>query len=187
MIGIVCHPHSLFGGSLHNKVAFTMSRAFYLSGLMSLRFNFRGVGKSAGAFDHGAGETEDLLWLCEKIQHIYPDHRIALTGFSFGSYVAFCAASHWKNVAMLWSIAPPVVNFIFEDVNAAKIHCPWTIVQGENDEVVDPQAVWNWIARLEKQLPVPPTIIRFPETGHFFHGQLVSLRECLKNNVKQYC
>ncbi len=172
MVGVICHPHPLFGGTMHNKVVYTIARAFKEMGLPTVRFNFRGVGASAGQYDEGKGETDDLLTVLQWVQQVMPEAAIWLAGFSFGSYVAARAATRWP-VAQLISVAPPVINFNFAELPA--ITCPWLIVQGDADEIVDPEAVFNWINTLSP----PPHVIRMTGASHFFHGQLIELRQVL--------
>lgn len=172
VVVVICHPHSLHGGTMHNKVVYTLARAFKEMNLRTVRFNFRGVGASEGNYDEGIGETEDLLTVLKWVQQVRPQDKIWLTGFSFGSYVAARAAKTWP-AQQLISIAPPVENFPFKQL--PPFTCPWLVVQGEADEVVAPQKVFSWLA----ELPQPPQLIRMPDTSHFFHGKLVELRQLL--------
>lgn len=175
--GIVCHPHPLYAGTMHNKIVTTLTRAFEGLGLNTIRFNFRGVGKSEGVYDNGEGELEDLLtvmaWLHQE--HAQPD--IWLAGFSFGAYIAAKAAAQTYPEKLV-TVAPPVVNFPMQTI--PPITCPWVLVQGEKDEVVTAAEVLAWA---ETRVP-PPTILRFPEAGHFFHGQLVELRTRLEEALR---
>lgn len=169
---VICHPHSLFGGTMHNKVVSTLARAFKDLGLRTVRFNFRGVGASEGSYDAGKGETEDLLAILHWVQQVRPNDVIWLAGFSFGSYVAARGAHLWP-VAQLVCVAPPVVNFNFAEL--VPFPCPWLVVQGDQDEVVAPDAVFNWLASLAE----PPQLIKMIGVGHFFHRRLIELRELL--------
>ena len=168
-MAIICHPHSLHGGTMTNKVVTTLAKACSLLSLCSVRFNFRGVGNSDGKFDHGKGETEDLLAVEAWLQQAYPNAKIILAGFSFGSYVAYRAAAQCMP-AQLISIAPPVVNFQFDGLPIPD--CPWLLVQGEQDEVVSSDAVFAW----GDTLPSTATMVRVPNASHFFHGKLIDLR-----------
>lgn len=171
--GIVCHPHSLYGGSMQNKVVTTTIKAFQEAGMNTLRFNFRGVGKSEGSFDHGDGELQDLLYLINWLKEHYHWQRLTLAGFSFGSYVAFQAACQLP-LQQYIAIAPPVENFPFK--RQAKILSPWILVQGDQDEIVSAQAVYTWAKTCEPT----PTILQFPEATHFFHGKLGELKTRLE-------
>ena len=168
--GIVCHPHPLFGGTMHNKVVTTMTKVFQHFGLTSVRFNFRGVGQSEGEYDRGNGELEDLMAVIDWVLDQRINQDIWLAGFSFGAYVALRAAIVRKEVKKLVTIAPPVENFPILELPPVTI--PWILVQGEKDDVVVPEKVLAWAESREPK----PVIIRFPEAGHFFHGQLQELR-----------
>ena len=172
-IGIICHPHPLFGGTMDNKVVTTLTKTFQYLGLHAVRFNFRGVGRSAGQFDQGNGELEDLLAVIDWMQQQHPSREIWLAGFSFGAYVAAKAATQLP-INKLVTIAPAVQHFPMQ--NLPPILCPWVLVQGEKDDVVPPQEVFAWAETREPK----PIILRFPEAGHFFHGQLGELRTRLE-------
>ncbi|VVC75198.1 hypothetical protein AQUSIP_04850 [Aquicella siphonis] len=168
-LGIVCHPHPLHGGTMHNKVVTTLGKLFQGMGLVTVRFNFRGVMRSEGRFDHGNGELDDLLAVMDWMQQERPQQEIWLAGFSFGAFIAAKAATRVP-VKKLVTVAPPVQHFPMRDL--PPIPCPWVLVQGELDDVVPAREVLEWAeARVPK-----PVIIRFPQAGHFFHGQLAELR-----------
>ena len=174
---ILCHPHPLHGGSMHNKVVVMIERSLRELGLRTVRFNFRGVGASVGEYDEGRGETLDLLAVAEWVRSTRPHDALWLAGFSFGSYVALLAARHLP-VKQMISIAPPVGRWDFSA--AITPPCPWLVVQGEDDDVVEPQAVFDWIDAMADK----PTLVRMPETGHFFHRRLMDLRGAIKNGVR---
>src|SRR5882724_1736310 len=176
-VAIVCHPHPLHGGSMHNKVVTMIARAVRELGLATIVFNFRGVGASAGEYDDGRGETEDLLSVAAWAQQVRPEAALWLAGFSFGSYVAARAAAQLPARQMI-SVAPPVSRWEFTGLTSPL--CPWLVIQGEADEIVDPEAVYAWVAAQ----PEPPTLTRMPETGHFFHRRLMDLRGAIKNGVR---
>jgi len=176
-MGIVCHPHPLFGGTMHNKVVTTLAKAFQQIGLTTVRFNFRGVGKSAGEFDAGKGELEDLLAVIDWLRKEHAAKMFWLAGFSFGAYVAAQAAvrQHFERLVL---VAPPVVNFPM--VTLPPIQSPWILAQGEKDDIVNAEEVFTWAQGREPQ----PTILKFPEAGHFFHGQLTELRTRIEAALK---
>ncbi|MEO5561389.1 MAG: alpha/beta fold hydrolase [Dokdonella sp.] len=173
-VAIIAHPHPLQGGTMHNKVVTILERALLELGLATVRFNFRGVGQSEGVHDNGAGETDDLVAIAAWLREVRPGDTRWLAGFSFGSYVTLRAAAR-VHPAQLILIAPPVGRWDFSDIAAPA--CPWLIVQGEEDEVVDAKAVFAWAATLQP----PPQLVRMPETGHFFHRRLMDLRGAVKN------
>jgi uncharacterized protein len=178
-VAIVCHPHPLHGGTMHNKVVTMIERALRESGLATLRFNFRGVGESEGEYDEGRGETQDVIALAEWLMRVCPDDQLWLGGFSFGAYVSARAAQTLP-VKGLISVAPPVVNWDFSAM--ARPECPWLVIQGAEDDVADPEAVRQYVEGLED----PPTLVMIPETGHFFHRRLMDLRGAIKNGVKAH-
>lgn len=167
---VVCHPHPLYGGTLDNKVVYTLARAFEACGAPTIRFNFRGVGSSAGAYDEGRGETEDALAAIAYGRARWKGAGLWLGGFSFGGAVALRAAAQALPQRMVL-VAPGVTRVGMEGVSSPQ--CPWLLVQGESDEVIDPGEVLRWAQRQS----LPPQIHRFPDVGHFFHGRLHELRE----------
>ena len=175
---IICHPHPLFGGAMGNKVVTTLERFFRERAMATVRFNFRGVGASQGVFDNGIGESDDLRALAKFARQYFPVAEFMLAGFSFGSYVAARMANA-LDAAQLLSIAPPVGKWDFALIDAPRM--PWTIVQGELDEIVEPRAVYDFAA---KAVPAP-TLIRIPDATHFFHGKLLELRTVLAEHFGQ--
>jgi hypothetical protein len=169
---IICHPHPLFGGTMMNKVVTTLAKTLRELNLNTVRFNFRGIGKTEGTHDEGRGEVEDVIALANWIRS-QTNGELWLAGFSFGGYVAARATSQLENITQLISIAPQVSRF--HELPIGPITCPWLIVQGDKDDVVEPEEVYAWVKTLNPQ----PTLIRLPEAGHFFHGQLGVLQEKL--------
>ena len=166
---VVCHPHPLGGGTMTNKVVHTLARCFQERGVPTLRFNFRGVGASAGRFDNGTGETDDALAAVAYTRARWPDRTLWLGGFSFGSYVALRAAASCLP-SLLVTVAPPVGRWDFSGIAAPP--CRWLIVQGDRDELVDASAVQAWASALQPA----PTIAMLSGVEHFFHGRLHDLK-----------
>jgi len=179
-VAVVCHPHPLQGGTMHNKVVTMIERSLRESGLDTIRFNFRGTGKSDGAYDDGRGEGDDLAAVAVWVRQMRPGDALWLAGFSFGSYVSIANAVRLHADALI-SIAPPVGRWAFETLDLPS-NCPWLIVQGEDDEVVEPQAVFDWVDTLEQK----PELVRMPETSHFFHRRLMDLRGAIKHAVRDW-
>ena len=169
---IVCHPHPQHGGTMHNKVAHTLARAFVRSGFESLRFNFRGVGRSEGRFDCGIGELDDALAALRWLGGRHPDSPIWLAGFSFGAAIAVKAAAA-GHVDGLVSVAPALGRLASGP--EAQSQCPWLIVQGDEDELVDIAETVEWFDSLD---PGPELLI-VDGGEHFFHGRLGELREAV--------
>jgi hypothetical protein len=178
-VAVICHPNPVQGGTMHNKVVTMVERSLRESGLDTVRFNFRGTGASAGSYDEGNGEGEDLAAVAAWVRRMRPGDALWLAGFSFGSYVTIRNAVRLQAAALV-SIAPPAGRFALGGIQVPE--CPWLIVQGEADEVVEPQAVFEWIAGL----PVRPELVRMPETGHFFHRRLMDLRGAVKHAVQPW-
>ncbi|MEO6154798.1 MAG: alpha/beta fold hydrolase [Thermomonas sp.] len=180
LLAIICHPLPTEGGSMHNKVVTMTARALRESGATTLRFNFRGVGQSEGAFDDGDGELDDLRAVADWAMAQHPEKVLWLAGFSFGAWISLRAADQLK-AQLLLLIAPPVGrSWSFDDI--ALPACPWLVIQGDDDEVVDAQAVHTWI----ESLPMPPQLVRMPGAGHFFHRKLIDLRGAVKNGVSTW-
>jgi uncharacterized protein len=180
LVAVVCHPLPTEGGSMHNKVVTMTARALRELGAATVRFNFRGTGDSAGEFDDGRGEVEDLATVVDWVRAQRPGDALWLAGFSFGAYVSLRAAEALRP-DLLVSIAPPAGRWDgFDDIAAPTM--PWLVIQGEADEVVDPQAVYDWLKRIKAQAE----LVRMPDTSHFFHRKLIDLRGAIKNGVRQY-
>ena len=165
-VAVLCHPHPLHGGTLDNKVVQTLARAFVQLGWRSVRFNFRGVGESAGAWDQGRGEVDDALAVIAAQRK--PGEALVLGGFSFGGYVASCAAQRLpepERPVRMVLVGPATSNFPVAAVPADTL-----VIHGEADEVVPLQATLDW-AR-----PQTLPIVVVPGVGHFFHGQLPLLK-----------
>jgi len=173
LIAVICHPHPLYGGTLHNKVVHTLARGLRAGGAACLRFNFRGVGASAGTHDGGTGETADALAAVGWLRERWPDAGLILAGFSFGAAIAIRAADAARP-RWLICVAPAV-----DRVDAAgpePVPEAWLIIQGEADDVVNPEAVARWAARHAPQA----RLRALPGAGHFFHGKLHLVLDCLR-------
>lgn len=169
-VAVICHPHPLHGGAMQNKVVHTLQRAARDLGAHTLRFNFRGVGKSAGDYAEGAGETEDCLAAIDWVQRELCVSKVWLLGFSFGGFVAAAAATrlaHWPERLLL--VAPSVERMPFADL--LPLAGPASVFVPEDDDVVSPDAMRELLAGEEGV-----TLQEFAAAGHFFHGQLVELK-----------
>ena len=168
-LALIGHPHSLQGGTMQNKVVTTLVRLFSEFNVPSVRFNFRGVGQSAGTYDAGIGESLDMLVLANAWLTEHPTSKLFFAGFSFGSYVAYRAAAQIQH-GLLLTVAPSVQKHSYQEF--ANMPAPWIIAHGDQDQVVPVSAV------LEMVESCAPNIIleRFPLAEHFFHGQLIELK-----------
>jgi alpha/beta superfamily hydrolase len=173
----IAHPHPLFGGTMHNKVVQTLARAFVLCGWQAVRFNFRGVGASAGQFDAGRGETDDMLAL---IQLVVAQGPLALAGFSFGAFVTSHVAQ-----ALAPTRAPEKLVLVgtaasrFEVAPVApELHEHTLVLHGEQDDTVPLTSVMDWA----RPQALPITVI--PGVSHFFHGQLPLLKNLVVRHLR---
>ena len=175
VIGVLCHPHPLHGGTMQNKVVHTTARAMQEAGAATVRFNFRGVGRSDGRYDEGIGEVDDALAVVEWLRRRYAAaDTLWLAGFSFGAAVAVRAAASGARPQRLVTIAPPVGRLI--GTPTARPPCEWLVVQGDRDDLVDVAAVREWVAGFDP----PPALLVLRDAEHFFHGKLVELRESVR-------
>jgi len=176
-VAVIAHPHPLHGGTLSNKVVQTLARACVLSGWTAVRFNFRGVGQSEGAYDEGRGELDDLLAVIEAQA---PDGPLCLAGFSFGAFVTSHAAARLhgeRDIRHLVLIGTAASRFDVAPV-VAELHERTLVVHGEQDDTVPLSSVMDW-AR-PQSLPV----LVVPGGGHFFHGQLPLLRDLVLRHLR---
>ncbi len=161
---------------MHNKVAHTLARSFARLGFAALRFNFRGTEGSEGTWDEGRGEVLDALAAAAYLQDEYAGLPTWISGFSFGAAMAIKAAQR-EDFAGLVSVAPAVSRFAADD--SPQPACPWLIVQGDEDELVEADETIEWVNTLE---PGPELVI-LAGAEHFFHGRLADLREVVTTFV----
>ncbi len=168
-LALVAHPHPLYGGTMDNKVAQTLARAFVAIGYAAVRMNFRGVGKSEGTHDAGRGETDDMALLLSHMQQQYPDLPVALGGFSFGTFVQ--AQLQQRLIAQ----GTPAERLVLVGTAAGKWEVPEVpgnsiVIHGEYDDTIPLSDVLDW-AR-PQDLPV----IVIPGADHFFHRRLQHIK-----------
>lgn len=176
---VVCaHPHPLHGGSLTNKVVHTLAKTAAESGLLAVRFNFRGVGQSDGTFDHGNGEQQDLLSVVQWLRQQYPSAPCWLAGFSFGAYIAI--ASQIMTSAQALMLVAPAVHLY--DVSRLRLSAiPTLILMGKQDEIVPSDQVQDWL----QQQDYAPQVSWFDDTGHFFHGKLGYIQDACQQFIAE--
>lgn len=176
-VTVLAHPHPLHGGTLTNKVVQTLARACVLGGWTAVRFNFRGVGRSEGAYDEGRGELADLLSVVEAQA---PQGPLCLAGFSFGAFVtshAVAALHPRRDIQRVVLVGTAASRFEVASV-PAELHLRTLVIHGERDDTVPLSAAMDW-AR-PQSLPV----LVVPGGGHFFHGQLPLLRELVLRHLR---
>ena len=172
---LLCHPNPVQGGTMTNKVVSMLQRTARDAGYITLRFNYRGVGASAGNHDMGSGEVDDAqaaaTWLLEQ----HPQLPLTLMGFSFGGFVAASLGGRLEangiELKHLFMVAPAVMRL--QDHDTLPQGCALSVIQPETDEVIDPQIVYAWSGAL----PRPHELLKVAECGHFFHGKLTDLKE----------
>lgn len=173
----IAHPHPLFGGTMQNKVVQTLARAFVQCGWQAIRFNFRGVGASAGRFDEGRGEAVDMLGLIEQVA---PQGPLALAGFSFGAFVTshvVQALGTARPPAQLVLVGTAASRFAVAPV-ASDLHERTLVLHGEQDDTVPLSSVLDWA----RPQTLPITVI--PGVEHFFHGQLPLLKSLVMRHLR---
>jgi alpha/beta superfamily hydrolase len=174
---LVCHPNPVQGGTMLNKVVSTLQRTARDGGYHTLRFNYRGVGASAGSHDMGTGEVDDAEAVAAWLQEKYPNLPVTLLGFSFGGFVAAALGARLEAQgrvpSKLFMIAPAVHRLTAETPSASQ--CPLVVIQPDTDEVIEPQAVYDWSANLGRA----HELLKVAECGHFFHGKLTDLKDLL--------
>lgn len=170
---IICHPHPLHGGTMHNKVVYTVNKAMQEMNIHTIRFNYRGVGLSEGIYDNSIGEVHDCHSIRTWWQKQFPQASFWFAGFSFGAYIASHEATQYGCEKLL-TIAPAVHHQNYKKLQFANIP-HWLLIQGLNDEIVPANLVLNWI----KESTIKPKLATFDNTGHFFHGKLVQLKETI--------
>jgi hypothetical protein len=174
---VIAHPHPLFGGTMHNKVVQTLSRAFVQSGWRAVRFNFRGVGASEGTYNEGLGEAADM---CRVIAQVAPEGPLALAGFSFGAFVTshvVQALGDQRPPQRLVLVGTAASRFEVAPV-APDLHERCLVLHGEQDDTVPLVSVMDW-ARPQS---LPITVI--PGCEHFFHGQLPLLKSLVVRHLR---
>jgi alpha/beta superfamily hydrolase len=174
---VIAHPHPLFGGTMQNKVVQTLARAFVQCGWQAVRFNFRGVGASAGIYDEGRGEAQDML---SVVSQVAPHGPLALAGFSFGAFVT-------SHVAQALQAQRPVDKLVLVGTAASRfdvapvapeLHERTLVIHGEQDDTVALASVMDWA----RPQTLPVTVI--PGVEHFFHGQLPLLKSLVVRHLQ---
>jgi uncharacterized protein len=176
-IAIICHPHPQHGGTMDNKVVTTLMRTYRDLGIHVVRFNFRGVGKSSGEFDNAVGEYDDLIAVIQWVINEFPEFDLLLAGFSFGSSIAARASYHTPRLQHLCLVAPPIERYEYDTGEIFSV--PLCVIQGDQDERVHAQGVYDWVNRLKS----PVHLMRYPEATHFFHGFLSQIKQDLSQEL----
>ncbi|MDX1645575.1 MAG: alpha/beta fold hydrolase [Longimicrobiales bacterium] len=174
---VVCHPHPLHGGTMHTKAVYRAAQALNEAGLLVLRFNFRGVGRSTGSYDEGVGEQEDLREVVDWLVAEHPEQPVVVGGFSFGSMVALnVGAADERAVALLGLGLPVDLEERYDFAVLAEADKPVLVVQAEEDEFGPASVVRETLQPLGSHI----TVVPISGTDHYFEGRLDELREVVR-------
>jgi len=180
-VGVVfAHPLPIKGGTMHTKVVFQSAKALNRIGCAVLRFNFRGVGRSAGTWDNGRGEMDDYRAAVDFLSGRYPDLEMWAAGFSFGSYIAMTSGADDDRICTLIGIAPPVNRYEFASVKLSTK--PKFVVHGESDELIPLKAVREFYAQLQE----PKEFVEIDRANHLFDGQASEVGEALEELLADF-
>ena len=180
-VALVCHPHPLGGGTMHNKVVFRAAAALQEAGFVTLRFNFRGVGQSTGEHDEGRGELDDVRAALNYLASNYPGSKILLCGFSFGARVGLEVGIADDRVNYLIGIGTPLDRYDFGFLERCRK--PLLLVHGERDEHGDIEKLRSFVSQIQSRVDVQLVVI--PDADHFFEGQLNDLKRAIGDWVRQ--
>jgi alpha/beta superfamily hydrolase len=177
---VFAHPLPTHGGTMHTKVVFQGAKALTRIGCVVLRFNFRGVGRSAGRWDNGRGEMDDYRAALDYVAAAHPGLELWAAGFSFGSYIATTCGAEDDRVCTLIGIAPPVDRYEYAAVKRSTK--PKFIIHGERDELISVRAVREFYAQLEE----PKEIVEIDRANHLFDGQASEVGDALEDLLSDF-
>ncbi|HEY3992176.1 MAG TPA: alpha/beta fold hydrolase [Ktedonobacteraceae bacterium] len=174
---LVCHPHPLGGGTMHNKVVFKVAQSLQTLGMPTLRFNFRGVGHSTGIYDEGRGEMDDVRYALEFLSHRYPGLPVVLAGFSFGSWVGLRVSCADDRVQALIGLGTPARMFGIDHLEGC--HKPKLFIHGTYDELAPFELTDRWFERV----PAPKSLIPVVGADHFFQDRLEEVQTMISSFI----
>jgi len=179
-VAVFGHPHPLHGGTMHTKALYQAAKATARIGVAALRFNFRGVGRSAGTFDSGPGEKADFSAAISFVHDRFPDVPIWAAGMSFGSWVAMTVGAEDPRVSLLLGVAPPVDRYDFDVLRTCTL--PKFIVHGESDELISIKEIRKFYA----QLPEPKELVTIEDANHLFEGKTSLVGEAVEDLLADF-
>ncbi|GAC1509473.1 MAG: Dot/Icm type IV secretion system effector CoxH3 [Ktedonobacteraceae bacterium] len=177
-VGLICHPHPLGGGTMHNKVVFKMAQVLQTLQIPALRFNFRGVGHSTGTYDEGRGEMDDVRYALEFLSRRYPGVPAIIGGFSFGSYVCLRVGAIDDRVHAMIGLGVPARMFEGETLPGAPK--PKLFIHGTEDELAPYELMQRWF----EQVPAPKRLVTIQGADHFFQGRLDEVQVIIADFVR---
>ena len=179
-VAVFGHPHPLHGGTMHTKALYQAAKAMPRIGVAALRFNFRGVGRSAGTFDSGPGEKEDFRAALAYVEQRFPDVPIWAAGMSFGSWIAMTVGAEDARVSLLLAIAPPVDRYDFSALKTCTL--PKFIVHGESDELISIKEIRRFYA----QIPEPRELVTIEDANHLFEGRTSMVGDAIEDLLADF-
>lgn len=184
-VALVLHPHPLYGGSMNNKVVYSVYKAFVKNEVSILRINFRGVGRSQGEFDGGVGELTDAATALDWLQLKNPlANHYFISGFSFGSWIAMQLIMRRPEINNFIAISPPVDKFDFSFLSPCPI--PGLIIQGNQDSIVNEDSVMQLADKLSKQKNIKVSYKSIDGADHFFRNKINDLEEIVSEHISDY-
>jgi uncharacterized protein len=172
---VLAHPHPQHGGTMHTKVVYQAAKAFKRIGCAVLRFNFRGTGTSAGAYDEGRGEMDDFRAALSFMRHQYPDAPLWAAGMSFGAWISLAVGAADPRVTTLVGIAPPLSRYDFEAVRTSAK--PKFFIQGERDELCPLKEMQEFYARAAD----PKELVVIDAADHLFDGRVLDVADAIED------
>ena len=179
-VAVFGHPHPMHGGTMHTKALYQAAKAMPRIGVAALRFNFRGVGRSAGTFDSGAGEKDDFRAGLSFVETRFPDLPVWSAGMSFGSWIAMTVGAEDARVSLLLAIAPPVDRYDFDALKTCTL--PKFIVHGESDELISIKEIRKFYA----QIPEPKELVTIEDANHLFEGKTSLVGEAVEDLLADF-
>ena len=179
-VAVFGHPHPLHGGTMHTKALYQAAKAMPRIGVAALRFNFRGVGRSAGTFDAGPGEQDDFRAAITFAQERFPDVPVWAAGMSFGSWIALTVGAEDTRVSALLGIAPPVDRYDFSTLKTCTL--PKFIIHGENDELISIKEIRKFYA----QIPEPKELVVLEDANHLFEGKTSDVGDAVEDLLADF-
>jgi uncharacterized protein len=179
-VAVFGHPHPLHGGTMHTKALYQAAKAISRIGVAALRFNFRGVGRSAGTFDSGPGEKDDFRAALAYVEQRFPDLPCWAAGMSFGSWIATTVGADDARVSLLLAIAPPVDRYDFNALKTCTL--PKFIVHGESDELISIKEIRKFYA----QIPEPKELVTIEDANHLFEGKTSMVGEAIEDLLADF-
>ncbi len=179
-VAVFGHPHPMHGGTMHTKALYQAAKAMPRIGVAALRFNFRGVGRSAGTFDSGAGEKDDFRAGLSFAETRFPDLPVWSAGMSFGSWIAMTVGAEDARVSLLLAIAPPIDRYDFDALKMCTR--PKFIVHGESDELISIKEIRKFYA----QIPEPKELVTIEDANHLFEGKTSLVGEAVEDLLADF-